>query len=209
MRAPLGDRHREGDVDRERDGGDRDERPVVARDQDRRHQRDLDQRRQDREQREADQRRDAALAALDVARQPAGLSRQVEAQRQRVQVAEHLERDRAHRALRHLGEEVFAQFGEERRRQPQQAVARPAARAARPASPCAGRGCRRSASAAAARRRWRPWPTIRHGERREHAHACTPTDRAAACGSSASRRARGRGVATVGGQRQGASSGGA
>ena len=77
------------DVERERARGDRDERPVVAGDQDRRDERDLDQRRQDREQRVADQRRDAALAALDVAREPAGLAREVEAQRQRVQVAEH------------------------------------------------------------------------------------------------------------------------
>ena len=47
---------------------------------------------------------------------------EVEAQRQRVQVAEHLERDVAHRALRHLGEQELAQLGEQRRRQPQQAV---------------------------------------------------------------------------------------
>ena len=47
---------------------------------------------------------------------------QMEAQRQRVQVAEHLQRDLAHRALRHLGEQELAKLGEQRRRQPQQAV---------------------------------------------------------------------------------------
>ena len=120
--APVGDEDRRGDVERERGQRDRDEGPVIARDQDRRHEPDLDQRRQDGEEREADQRRDPALAALDVPGEAAGLAREVEAQRQRVQVAEGLQRDRAHRALRHLGEQVFAQLGERGRRQPEEAV---------------------------------------------------------------------------------------
>ena len=90
MRAPFGDHDREQHVERQRDRSDRHERPVVARDQHRGHQRDLDECGQDREQREADQRRDAALATLDVSRQSAGLPRQVKAQRQRVQVPEDL-----------------------------------------------------------------------------------------------------------------------
>jgi hypothetical protein len=119
---PLGDQHRAKNVERQCARGDRDECPVVASDQDRRYQTDLDERRQNREQREIDQRRNAARAALDVAGQAARLSRQMEAQRQRVQVAEHFERDIAHRALRHLGEQVFAKLGKRRRRQPQRAI---------------------------------------------------------------------------------------
>ena len=61
---------------------------------------------------------------------------QVEAQRQRVQVAEHLERDLAHRALRHLGEQELAQLGEQRRRQRAAGRRRRAARAAPRAAPC-------------------------------------------------------------------------
>ena len=51
-------------------------------------------------------------AALDVARQAAGLALEVEAQRQRVQVAEDLERDAADRALRDLREDRVAQLAE-------------------------------------------------------------------------------------------------
>ena len=120
--APVGDEDRRGDVERERRHRDRDERPVVADDEDHRDQADLHQRGQDREQREADQRRDAALAALDVPGQSARLPREMEAQRQRMEVAEHLERDRAHRALRDLGEQELAELGEHRRRQAQEAV---------------------------------------------------------------------------------------
>ena len=71
---PVGDHHGRRDVERERGDRDRDERPVVTGDEDGADEADLDQRGQDREQREADQRRDAALAALDVAREPAGLA---------------------------------------------------------------------------------------------------------------------------------------
>src|SRR6185312_2003177 len=87
-----------------------------------RDQRDLDQRRQDREKRVPDQRRYAAGPALDVASEAAGLPREVEAQRQRVQMAKGLQRDRAHGALRDLGEQIFAQLGERRRRKPQRAI---------------------------------------------------------------------------------------
>ena len=91
-------------------------------DEDRGHEADLDQRGQDREQREADQRGDAARPALDVAREAAGLPREVKAQAERMQVPEHLERDRPHRALGDLREQELAQLGEERRRQPQRPV---------------------------------------------------------------------------------------
>jgi hypothetical protein len=57
-----------------------------------------------------DQRMHPARAALDVARHAAGLALQVKAQAQRVQVAEHLQRDPARRALGGLGEDQLAQF---------------------------------------------------------------------------------------------------
>ena len=70
---------------------------------------------------------DAARAALDVAREAAGLALEVEAQRQRVQVVEDLERDAAHARCAHLHEDDVAQLVEERGRQAQQRRRRPAA----------------------------------------------------------------------------------
>ena len=122
--APFGYRHRVDDVQDQRAKRDADEPQIVASDEDRRHQRDFDERRQDREQRVADQSRYAAGSSLDVARQAAGLPREMEAQRQRVQMAEGLQRNRAHGALRHLGEQVLAQLSESSRRQPQRTVGR-------------------------------------------------------------------------------------
>ena len=78
--------------------------------------------RNDREQHVRQQGRDAARAALDVARHPAGLPLQVKAQRQRMQMAEHLQRDAPDGALGDAHEHDVAQFREQRRRQPQQAV---------------------------------------------------------------------------------------
>ena len=122
MRAPLGDDDRERDVGGQRAERDQGERFVVVQRQVAQHQADLDQRRQDREHRVRDQRADAARAALDVARHAAGLAVQVKPQRQRVQVAEHLQRDRAHGALRDAREQEFAQLRKQRRRKAQQAV---------------------------------------------------------------------------------------
>ena len=72
-----------------------------------------------------------------------------------------LQRDLAHRALRHLGEQELAQLGEQRRRQRAGGRTRRAARTAPRAARRRGRGCRRSPSAAAARRRSRPWRATR------------------------------------------------
>jgi hypothetical protein len=83
---------------------------------------DFDQGRQDREQRESDQRRDAARTALDVARQSSSLTGEMKAKRQLVQMAEGLQGDGPHRALGDLGKEEFAQFGECRRGQAQRPV---------------------------------------------------------------------------------------
>ncbi len=75
----------------------------------------------------ADQRRDAARAALDVARHAAGLAFRWKRSDSACRWREHLQRDVAHGALRDLREHEFAQLGERRRRQPQQRRTRPAA----------------------------------------------------------------------------------
>ena len=49
-------------------------------------------------------------------------AREMESQRQRVQMAKHREADASHRALRHFREQVFAQLGEHRRRQAEEPV---------------------------------------------------------------------------------------
>mmetsp|Transcript_16529 Transcript_16529/g.64517 ORF Transcript_16529/g.64517 Transcript_16529/m.64517 type:complete len:491 (-) Transcript_16529:421-1893(-) len=120
--APLGDDDREADVDHQRRHRNAREPRVELHPQQRQHQHDLDQRRHDAVERVADQRMHRPRAALDVARHAAGLALQVEAQRQVVQVAEHLQRDAARRALGGLGEDQLAQLGEQRGRQPQAAV---------------------------------------------------------------------------------------
>ena len=122
MRPPFGDRDREGDIHGKRARGDRHERPVVPGDQDGGHERDFDQCRQDRKEREADERGNAALTAFHVARQTARLPRKMETHRERMQVAKHLQPDLAHGALRDFGEQEFAELGKRRRGQPQQPV---------------------------------------------------------------------------------------
>jgi hypothetical protein len=85
---------------------------------------DLDQRRQDRVQRIADQRADRARAAFDVAREAAGLAVQMKAQAERMQVLEDLQCDGAHRALGDAGEKDLAQLGEQHGGKAQRAVGR-------------------------------------------------------------------------------------
>ncbi len=120
--APVGHLDGEHDVDRQRAERDEREHRVVIDQQDADHHADLDQRGQDGIQRVADQRADRTRAALDVAREPAGLAFEVEAQRQRVQVAEHAQRDLAHRLLGHACEHHLAQFGQQRGGEAQRAI---------------------------------------------------------------------------------------
>ena len=58
------------------------------------------------------QRVDALGAALDDARQAAGLALQVKAQRQRVDMGESRDADLAQGVILHLGEDAVAQLGE-------------------------------------------------------------------------------------------------
>ena len=99
-------------------------RQSNLREQHRGDQRELEDHRDDREQQVGKQRRDAARAALDVARHAAGLAVEVEAQAEAVQVAEHAERDAPDRALRDAHEHHVAQLAEQRGREAQDAVDR-------------------------------------------------------------------------------------
>ncbi len=159
--APLGHGHREGDVEDERAEGDRREPAVeLGREQDD-DERDLDQRRQDVVDRVVQQRLDRARAALDVARDAAGLALEVKAQAQRQQVLERLERDAPGDPRRDRIEQEFAQLGEERDRDAQRAVGeqdrdRNDQRGARVVG-LDRQGVDQSASGPAARRCWRTW----------------------------------------------------
>ena len=88
-----------------------------------RHQADLDQGRQDVENHELQQKRDAAGAAFDVARDAAGLPLEVELEREAVQVAEHPQRHPADRPLRDLGEHRVADLAEQGGGEAQRAIA--------------------------------------------------------------------------------------
>jgi hypothetical protein len=122
--APVGHHHGEGDVDDQRDRRDQRERRFVLHRQDAQHEAHFDQRRQDGIQRVADQRADGAGAALDVARQAAGLTLEVKAQRQRMQMLENLHRDAPHGLLRDPRKHDFAQFGQQRGRKAQRTIGR-------------------------------------------------------------------------------------
>jgi hypothetical protein len=120
--APLGHGQRVRDVADDADERDEGVREVEERPEDPADERDLDQRRHDVEQHEREQRVDAGRAALDRARQAAGLPLEVEAQRQAVQVAERAQRDRSDGPLRDLREHGVAELRERDRRDPQHAV---------------------------------------------------------------------------------------
>jgi hypothetical protein len=120
--APVADLHREHDVGDQRDGGDQHEAEVVLDEENPEHESHFDERRQDRVERVGDQAGNRPGAALDVARDAAGLTFQVKAQAQRVQVAEDLERHLADGALGDAGEKEFAKFGKQRGRKAEGAV---------------------------------------------------------------------------------------
>ena len=117
--APLGEADGQRAIGNQRGQRDPHEAHVELAAEQRQHQRQLDQRRHDGVERVAHQRLQRARAALDVAGHAAGLAVEVEAQAERVQVAEGLQRDAPRRAVGGLGEDQFAQLGEDRGRQPQ------------------------------------------------------------------------------------------
>jgi len=119
---PLGDAHREEDVERQRGHRDPGKPGIELDGQNGQHQTHFDQRGHDAVERIRNQRLDAAHAALDVACHAAGLARQMKAQAQGMQVLKGLQCNGAGRALRGLGEHQLAQFGESRSRQSQAAI---------------------------------------------------------------------------------------
>ena len=120
--APLGDAHRERDVQRQCADGDPRKPHVKLHREVGQYQRHLNQRGDDAVKRIRNQRFNAAHAALDVACHAAGLPLQMKAQTERVQVLKGLQRNRTRRALRGLGEHQLAQFGKQRGGQAQQPV---------------------------------------------------------------------------------------
>jgi hypothetical protein len=82
--------------------------------QDHRDQRELDQHRQDAEGDIVQNGRDRAGAALEIAADGPALTPQVIAQREPMQMVEHLGRETAHRAIAHPREDHVAQLVEER-----------------------------------------------------------------------------------------------
>ncbi len=104
---------------RERDAG---EAPVVGPDQDRSDQQHLQHGRDDRVEGPVEQIRDGLAAALHVARDAARPAREMEAQRERVEVAEHEQRHFARGARQHAGEHHLAELGEDRETDARSAV---------------------------------------------------------------------------------------
>ncbi len=119
---PLRGREGEGGIGADRDEGDRRERPGIFVEQDADHEPELEQRRADVEQDDAEQEADRLDAALGDPRKLARPPLQVVAQREAEQVLEHLERDPASGPLGDLGEDRVAQLAEAGRGQPGEAV---------------------------------------------------------------------------------------
>jgi hypothetical protein len=120
--APFGDGDGEADIGCQCDQRQQAEHPIQLDEQDARHHEDFQHRRGDAEQQVADQARHRLGAAFYVAGDAAGLTLEVKAQRQRVQMVEHRHADAAHRALRDLGEYHVAQVGKSGAGEAQQAV---------------------------------------------------------------------------------------
>ena len=120
--APLGHQHGVDDVQHQRGECDPGKPGVKLHGQHAQHQNHFNERGEHIEQRERDQRLDAAHPALDVARHATRLPLQVKAQAQRVQVLKGLQRNRARRPLRGLGKDQLAQLVEHGSGQAQRAV---------------------------------------------------------------------------------------
>ena len=120
--APLGEQQGEGDVGADGDQGDQGVPDVVEHPQDGADHQDLQQRRQNVEQHERKQELDAPGAALDGAAEAAGLAVEMKAQRQPVQLVEHVQGHGADRALGDLGEYEVAQLAERHRQHPRHGV---------------------------------------------------------------------------------------
>ena len=123
LEPPLGHRQGEGDVASDGDERHHREIHVVQRPQHAANHGDLEQRRRDVEQREAENELDALGAALDGAAETPRPAIEMEAQREAVQVTKGGERGGPHGALGDFGEHRVAQFAERPRHHAGDAVA--------------------------------------------------------------------------------------
>ena len=122
--APIGGDGGVDQIDDHRDRDRRDVAPVEGIEERRRDQGEFDDRRRRDQHRSAHDRLDRVAAALENARQPAGLALEVEAQRQLVEVDEDFVGEAAHRVHRHRREQGVAPLLGERHQNPHQAVKR-------------------------------------------------------------------------------------
>ncbi len=112
LRAPFGHRHRPGDIGDQHEQRDDGEPDVVQQHQHDRHQHHLDDRRNDRVQGPVQQVGNGAAATFDIARHAAGAAVEMEAQRKRVQMAEHRQHHHARAARHHPREDDLPHLGE-------------------------------------------------------------------------------------------------
>ena len=108
--APVARPDGEPSVEHDRHGDDRDIDPSIGNCEDHCRQREFEDGRQRVQDGEADDRLDALYAALDDARQAAGATLEVEAQRQVMHVHERFVRELAHRILPDAGKKRVAQL---------------------------------------------------------------------------------------------------
>ncbi len=120
--APVGDGEGEDDIEDDGDEHHQREAAGIEAPQDPAHEQDLEHGRHEIEEQVRQQELGAADAALDRARQPAGLAVEMEAQRQRMEMAERRERDAAHRVLLDLGEDDVAQLARDLRQDARNAI---------------------------------------------------------------------------------------
>jgi hypothetical protein len=120
--APVREDQRKAHIGGDRDEGDEREAPIEHRPQNAGHHQHLEDRGHDVEHGEAQHRLDPGGPALQRARQPAGLTVQMKAQGELVQVNECLEADLADRALLDCREHRVPQFAEPSRGDAQQSI---------------------------------------------------------------------------------------
>ena len=160
--AIIGEPHEE----RDRQPDDDDIAPVEMQKQHGDDQHQFDDRRRQLQQHHAHDGLDGVAAALEHARQPAGLALEMKAQRQQMHVLEREHRQPPHRVHRHLGENAVAPLGEKRHDDAHAAIGERHhdRRRERPGEPIVRRHRRR---AAAGERIGRPFEGERHRDGRE------------------------------------------
>ena len=158
--APVGGDGGVDEVDDDGDGDRNDVAPVERIEERRGNQRELDDRRRGDQHRSADDRLDRIAAAFEHARQPAGLALEMEAQRQLVEMDEHLVGEAADGVHRHGGEQRVAALLGQRHQDAHRAVKRGQRQRAE-------QRARRRRRPAGGQRIGRPFQRIRRGDRHQ------------------------------------------